>query len=255
MSTRARIAIAAVVVVAIASVAVFAVGRRSPKHETAPPSPATSRTRPVTSTTVRAATSTAPKTKTTTSTSTPTPIITLPPPFTDAQLELALLQSADLPIDSRRDVVRPSAWVGVCGSTPPNAAAPISAAAVDFNGSNGLHIREDLADYGSRAGRYLDAVRARISCATYVPNGGTGQSPTTVVPISASVVANTLDTTNGAEGIGVKTIDGAGNASFHVWVRQGDLVISLQDDARTATAVSAVQFAQLALERMKNTLA
>jgi hypothetical protein len=253
MSTRARIAIVAVVVVALAAVAVFTIGRRSPKQkpETAAPSRSTSTTRPVTRTTVRAPASSAART----TTSTPTPVITLPPPFTDAQLALALLQSADLPIDSRRDLVPPSAWAGVCGSTPPNAAAPFSAAAVDFNGSDGLHIREDLADYGSRAGRYLDAVRARISCATYVPDGGTGQSPTTVVPISPSVVANTLDTTNGAEGIGVKTVDGAGNASFHVWVRQGDLVISLQDGARTATAVSAVQFAQLALERMKNTLA
>jgi hypothetical protein len=53
----------------------------------------------------------------------------------------------------------------------------------------------------------------------------------------------------------MKTVDAQGRASYHVWLRQRGLVISLQDDAVTATDVSAVQLGQLALERVTNTLA
>jgi hypothetical protein len=183
------------------------------------------------------------------------PTITLPPPFSSAQLELALLQSGDLPTDARRDIVPPSAWGGVCGSSPPAYRAPISAAAVDFNGPRGLHVREDLADYGGNAGAYLDAVRAKVACATYAAGSAPGSPAITVVPIPPAQVSGGIDTRNGAVGLAVKTVDARGRASFHVWLRQGDLVISVQDDALTANAVSAVQLAELALERVKNTLA
>jgi hypothetical protein len=163
-----------------------------------------------------------------------------------------LLQNGDVPLDSRRDIVPPNAWSGVCGSSPPDPAAPNSAAA-DFIGPHGLHVREDLADYGARAAGYLDAVRAKVSCGSYVVDGRTGP-PITVVPIPESVITGGLDTSTGAAGVGAKTVDGEGHVSFHVWVRQGRLVISVQDDARTASAVSAVQLAQLALERVQTTL-
>jgi hypothetical protein len=143
----------------------------------------------------------------------------------------------------------------VCGSSAPAFAAPDSAAAVDFNGSEGLHVREDLADYGGDASGYLDAVRAKVACTSYVVDGQSAPGPVTVVPIPPAVFASGVDTRNGAVAFGVKTVDAQGRVSFHVWLRQGALVISVQDDALTATDVSAVQLAQLALERVKNTLA
>jgi hypothetical protein len=255
MSTRTRVVVA-VVVVALAVAALLVITLRPDKHEATAPraAPQSSTTRPVTHETVRASTPSVPST----TASAPTPTTTLPtivlPPFTSAQLELALLQSDDLPSGSRRDVVPPE-WGGVCGSTPPAFAAPISGAAVDYEGPEALHVREDLADYGDNTAGYLAAVQARVACATYLPDGKTGGPPTTVLRISPTVLAAGLDTRNGAEGVGVETVDGQGHPTFHIWVRQGKLVISLLDDARTATPVSAVQLAQLALERVKNTLA
>jgi hypothetical protein len=247
-----------VALVAAAVLVVLVAGTRS-SDEPATPSAArgeSTTTRPVRRATVPEPTSTAPGTTSVSPVPTATlPTVTLAPPFTSAQLEQALLQNGDLPLESRRDIVPPNAWAGVCGSSPPNFASPISAAAVDFNGSVGLHVREDLADYGGNAGGYLDAVRAKVACAAYAVDGQTSTQPVTVVPISPAVVAAGVDTRNGAVGFGVKTDDAQGRVSFHVWLRQGDLVISMQDDAVTATPVSAVQFAQLALERAKNTLA
>jgi hypothetical protein len=249
MRTSARLVVPLVV-------ALLAAGCGSHKHEAEPnpaPAPAeSSTTRPVTRTTVRGSSSTAPATTTPIAS---LPTITLPPPFSSAQLELALLQSGDLPTNARRDLVPPNAWGGVCGSSPPAFAPPSSAAAVDFNGSGGLHVREDLADYGDNAGGYLDAVRAKVACATYAADGPPGSPAITVVPIPPAQVAGGIDTRNGAVGLAVKTVDARRRASFHVWLRQGNLVISVQDDALTANAVSAVQLAQLALERVKNTLA
>jgi hypothetical protein len=245
MSARNRLAVALGVVL-------LAAGCGSHRHKAAEPVPPTSTTlarkavRPPTSTLPASTAAPVPTTVA------PLPTITLPLPYTSAQLERALLQHGDLPLESTRTVVAPNAWAGVCGSTPP--APPFSAAAVDFTGRHGLHVREDLADYAGSADTYLDVVRLKIACAAYTPEGQTG-GPIKVVPIPAYVFARGLDTRNGATGVGVKTIDRAGNASFHVWVRQGDLVISLRDDARTATAVQAVQLTQLALERMKDTLA
>src|SRR5262249_14829148 len=117
-----------------------------------------------------------------------------------------------------------------------------------------LHVREDLADYGGQAGGYLDAVRVKVACTTYVVDGQTS-APVTVVPIPLAVIAAGIDTSHGADAFGVRTVDAQGNRSFHVWLRQGHLVISVQDDALTANAVSAVQLAQLALQRAQTTLA
>jgi hypothetical protein len=243
MSTKGR-----VVVPLLLALLVSACG--SHKHNAAVPNPPPESSTTVARTKVRASTTLPPKT----TTSTPSPTITLPPPFTPAQLELALLQSGDVPLDSQRAIVPAIAWSGVCGSSPPGNAAPVSAAAVDFVGPHGLHVREDLADYGDDASGYLEAVRAKVACATYALDGQTG-SPVKVLQIPESVVTGGFDARTGAEGLGVATVDGAGHVSFHVWVRQGKVVISVQDDARTASAVSAVQLAQLALERVRTTLA
>jgi hypothetical protein len=227
----------------------------SHKHKAAEPSPvppqSSTAAQPVTRTTVRAST-TLPSRNVTLPTIT-LPTITLPPPFTAAQLELALLQSGDVPLDSQRVVVPPSAWSGVCGSSPPSTASAISAAAVDFVGPHGLHVREDLADYGGAAAGYLDAVRAKVACATYALDAPTGP-PMKVLPLPEPFITGGIDTSTGATGLGVATVDGQGRVSYHVWVRKGGVVISMQDDARTATAVSAVQLAQLALERVRTTL-
>jgi hypothetical protein len=256
MSTRVRIVVAGAVVALLVVALIAAVwGSRKHKAAAGPPvtvASSTTATGSVTRTTVRAPTSTA---RTTPSTVTSLPTISLPPPFSSAQLELALLQNGDLPVDSRRAIVAPNAWSGVCGSAAPAFAAPVSAAAVDFNGPLGLHVREDLADYGASAGGYLDAVRAKVACEMYASDGRPGSPAITVVPIPPAQVAGGIDTRNGAVGLAVKTVDARRRTSFYVWLRQGDVVISVQDDALTANAVSAVQLAQLALERVKNTLA
>ena len=115
-------------------------------------------------------------------------------------------------------------------------------------------MREDLADYRGNAGAYLDAVRAKVACPSYVLDGQTSAPSVTVVPISPAVVAAGIDPSSGAAGLGVKTVDAQGRASFHVWLRYHDVVISVQDDALTATEVSAVQLAQLALQRVQGAL-
>lgn len=251
MSRRAWI-VTAVVVVAAGVVALLVVVLNShDDKKAAPPASTTTEpptTRPVARTTVRAPSSS------TTTTIASVPTITLPPPYTSAQLETALLQNGDLPTDSTRSIVPAQSWGGVCGSSAPAVAPPFSAAAVEFTGPQALHAREDLADYGGDATGYLDAVRQKISCGTYVPDGQP-TSPITVTPIAPDVINGGLDTHSGADGVGVKTVDSAGRRSFHVWVRHGNLIISLQDDARTATAVSAVQLAQLALQRVEGQLA
>jgi len=232
------------VLVAALAVALVAAGCGSHKHRSSDTAASTTTTtRPASSRAARASTSTAPATTSTTA----EPVITLPPPYTTGQLELALLQNGDLPSDSQRAVVAPGGWSGVCGSTGPAFAAPASAAAVEFIGPQGLHVREDLADYVGNAGGYLDAVRAKVSCANYA-SGGSGGS-TNVVAIPPAVVAGGLDPS--ASGVGVQTVDSTGHRSFHLWVREGNVVISLQDDVPTETAASAVQLAQLALERVQ----
>jgi len=244
-----RIGFVVALVVATLVVVIVAATRGSNEHEPASAA-GPSTTRPVSRATVREPTSTGPGT----TVGSTLPTATLPPPFTSAQLERALLQDGDLPLRSRRDIVPPNAWGGVCGSSPPAFAAPNSAAAVDFNGSDGLHVREDLADYDNPAG-YLDAVRAKIACTTYMPDGRAAGTRVTVVPIPPAVIEGGIDTSSGAVAFGVKTVDSEGHASYHVWLRHGPVVISIQDDALTATEVSAVQLTQLAFQRVQGTLA
>jgi hypothetical protein len=242
--------VAAVVGAVVVVVVAVVLATRDDKRASAPPTTAgSSSTRPVTRPTGHASTSTAPPT-----TIASVPTITLPPPFSSAQLESALLQNGDLPTDSSRAIVSPRAWGGVCGSSGPAVGAPFSAAAVDFNGPQELHVREDLANYLGDSGAYLEAVRQKITCGTYVPDGQPGTT-VTVVPVASDVVNGTLDTHSGSEGVAVQTLDKTtGRRSFHVWVRHGTLVISVQDDARTATPTSAVQLAQLAVQRIESAL-
>jgi hypothetical protein len=170
------------------------------------------------------------------------------------RLALALLQNGDLPAPSQRQPVATNQWGGVCGSTPPSFPAPATAAAIEFTGP-GMHVVENLADYERSGAGYLDAVRAKVACTTYVAADAPGGRATKVIPIPAAVVASGIDTRNGAVGVGVLTVSPQGGRTFHLWVRQGDLVIAVQDGERTATATSSVQLAQLALERVKETLA
>ena len=251
---RARLVV--VLVVAVVVVALVAAVWSSHRHKSAAPNAApaaSSTTRPVTRTTVRASSSTAPIT-----TSLPTitlPTITLPPPFTSDQLTLALLQSGDLPAEARRDLVAPNAWGGVCGSSPPAFAAPISAAAVDFNGPRACTSARTSPTTAVIPPATSTPCGPRSHAPRTLSDGTPGSPAITVVPIPPAEVAGGIDTRNGAVGLAVKTVDARGRASFHVWLRQGNLVISVQDDALTANAVSAVQLTQLALERVKNTLA
>jgi hypothetical protein len=243
----------------VASVVVLlAAACGSHHHGTAQSNPTPSVPAGATTTTIArsARSAVAPKTPNTrSSASAPTtyPTVPLAGPFTSDQLATALLQPADLPAGSQRTGVAPNGWGGVCGSSPPPSAAPVSAAAVVYDGNHGLQVREDLADFTS-AGGYLDAVRVKISCATYTLDGAPN-APVKVTPIPPAVLASGIDSNAGASGVGVETVDPQGRVTFHVWIRQRGLVIALVDRATTATPVSAVQLAQLALERVTTALA